>query len=207
MRKMLPKSQQCAYIGYDEGAKSVRYYNAETRTILTLQNYKFLIPSNSSPPEVLLIDPESKDPMLEGERTREEDNHKDQSIPIPLIPNDKGESKTSEPKTRPTRGPCVDYRYLNDPFPDEEETGIVHVEKEQAFAVLPDDDCRDLKQAKKLLEWPEWEQAIQLELTQLKHMGTWKLVDKPPNAILISNKFVFTKSVTMKETSSNIRLD
>jgi Reverse transcriptase (RNA-dependent DNA polymerase) len=50
-----------------------------------------------------------------------------------------------------------------------------------------------LKQAKKLPEWPEWEQAIQSELTQLECMGTWKLVDKPPNTILILNKFVFTK--------------
>jgi hypothetical protein len=136
MRKMLPKSQHHAYIGYDEGAKSVKYYNTETRLLLTSRNYKFLIPSNLSPPEVLLIDPESKDPTLEGEHMREEDNRKDHSIP-----KENGEPKTSKPKTRPTRGPRVDYRYLNNPSPDEEEMGIVHVEKEQAFTVLPDDDC------------------------------------------------------------------
>ena len=56
MRKMLPKSYRQAYVGYDEGLKSVKYYNAETKMILTSWNYKFLIPSNSSPPEILLID-------------------------------------------------------------------------------------------------------------------------------------------------------
>jgi hypothetical protein len=33
--KMLPKSKWCAYIGYDDGSKSVKYYNAETQKILT----------------------------------------------------------------------------------------------------------------------------------------------------------------------------
>jgi len=33
--KMLPKSHRKAYVGYDNGSKSVKYYNAETRSILT----------------------------------------------------------------------------------------------------------------------------------------------------------------------------
>ena len=73
----------------------------------------------------------------------------------------------------------MDYRYLNDPFPDKEEAGITYVEKDKAFAVLPDDECKNLTQAKHSPEWPEWEQAIKSELDQLERMGTWKLVDKP----------------------------
>jgi hypothetical protein len=87
----------------------------------------------------------------------------------------------------------VDYRFLHDPFPDEEETSMALLEKEEALAVLPDDECRDLRQARKSPEWPEWERAIQSELEQLNRMGTWRLVDKPPDSIPISNKFVFTK--------------
>jgi hypothetical protein len=87
----------------------------------------------------------------------------------------------------------VDYKYLNDPFPDEEEANIAYIGKEEALAVLAEDDCRDLRQARNSPEWPEWEQAIQSELDQLEHMGTWRLVDKPHDAIPISNKFVFTK--------------
>ena len=34
-RKMLPKSKRRIYVGYDDGSKSVKYYNAETRKVLT----------------------------------------------------------------------------------------------------------------------------------------------------------------------------
>ena len=86
----------------------------------------------------------------------------------------------------------MDYRYLNDPFPDEEEAGIVEV-REEVFAVVLDDDCHSLQEAKASPEWPEWESAIHAELDQLHKMGTWRLVDKPAGVIPIANKFVFTK--------------
>ena len=91
------------------------------------------------------------------------------------------------------RGPHVDYKYLNDPFPDEEEAEMAYVVKVDAPEIPPSDECRDLRQARKSLEWPEWEKVIQSELDQLNRMGTWKLVDKPPHAIPISNRFVFNK--------------
>jgi len=34
---------------------------------------------------------------------------------------------------------------------------------------------------------------MQTELDQLKHMGTWRLIEKPPDVILISNKWVYVK--------------
>jgi len=61
------------------------------------------------------------------------------------------------------------------------------------FAVLQEEDCNNLHEAKASDEWPEWERAIHTELDQLKCMGTWKLVDKPPSVIPIANKFVFAK--------------
>ena len=54
-------------------------------------------------------------------------------------------------------------------------------------------DQPTFKQAKRSAEWPEWERAIQSELAQLHEKGTWKLVEKPKNAIPISNKWVLTK--------------
>jgi hypothetical protein len=64
-RKMLPKSQRRAYVGFNEGSKSVKYYNATTRNILTSRNFQFLTPVESAPPEEIAIEP---DAPLEGER-------------------------------------------------------------------------------------------------------------------------------------------
>ena len=59
------------------------------------------------------------------------------------------------------------------------------------YAIIADDEYTSLKDAKNSPDWPEWEKAIQKELTQLHQMGTWRLVDKPPNAIPIANKWTF----------------
>ena len=51
----------------------------------------------------------------------------------------------------------MDYRYLNDPFPDEEEAEMAYVMKQETSAVPPNDKCQDLRQVRKFLEWLEWE--------------------------------------------------
>jgi len=70
---------------------------------------------------------------------------------------------------------------------------MLSVAKEEAFTVIPGDDCHSLKEARESPDWPEWERAIHTELEQLCRMGTWKLVDKPASAIPIANKWVFAK--------------
>jgi len=71
-RKILPKSQRRAYVGYDEGSKSVKYYNAATRNILILRNFRFLSWTEPSPLEEIEIEPDAPlqgecDPPCEGE--------------------------------------------------------------------------------------------------------------------------------------------
>jgi len=56
-----------------------------------------------------------------------------------------------------------------------------------------DDNQPTFEQAKRSLEWPEWEHAIQAELAQLRQKGTWKLMEKPMNTVPISKKWVLTK--------------
>jgi hypothetical protein len=53
-RKMLPKLQRHTYIGYDDGAHAVKYYNAESRTILISCNFHIATPE---PPEQLMLVP------------------------------------------------------------------------------------------------------------------------------------------------------
>ena len=85
----------------------------------------------------------------------------------------------------------IDY-YVNNPFPDEEEAGIVEV-WEEAFVIIPETDPDSLKEAQESEDWPEWEHAIQVELNQLKCMGTWQLVEKPEGTMPIRNKWVLIK--------------
>ena len=74
-RKMLPKSKRRAYVGYDEGSKSIIYYNAATRKILTLRNYRFLVPCDVSPPEEIAIDP----PSDQGEQAHTREGEQEDS--------------------------------------------------------------------------------------------------------------------------------
>jgi hypothetical protein len=63
---MLPKSQRRSLVGFDDGSKSVMYYNPETRKVLTSWNYRFLNPPNThTPPEEIGINP---DTLREGEQ-------------------------------------------------------------------------------------------------------------------------------------------
>ena len=197
-RKMLPKSEHRAYIGYDDGSKAIKYYNAATRNILTSRNYKFLSTQDLPSPEEIVIDPPSQ-----GESSSREGEGKSAPIENSEIERDtqsesrkhtlEGESTRGDEKRHQTRGNRPDYRYLNDPFPDEEETGIATASKPEAFVVMPDDDCPSLKDARTSPEWPEWEQAIHAELDQLQRMGTWELIDKPKGIVPIANKFIFAK--------------
>ena len=64
-RKMLPKSKQCAYVSYDNGSKSVKYYNAKTCKVLISQNYHFVsLPEKDTLPEEIMVTP---DMLHEGE--------------------------------------------------------------------------------------------------------------------------------------------
>jgi hypothetical protein len=192
-RKMLPKSHRRAYVGHDDGSKSILYYTAAKRNILTSRNFRFLIPSTPSPPEEIVVDED-----LEGERddtSREGEPGEDaEKTTQSIVPRKRAAEENVDPRSnRRTRGVRVDYRFLNDPFPDEEETGKASTAGEEASSAIPDDECHSLREAKQSPEWPEWEEAIHAELDQLKRMGTWKLVKRPEDVVPISNKFVFTK--------------
>jgi hypothetical protein len=49
-RKMEPKSKRRLFVGYDDGSKSIKYYNAQIRKVLTSQNVHFLSLSNEESP-------------------------------------------------------------------------------------------------------------------------------------------------------------
>ena len=66
-RKMQTKSKRQVYTSYDDGANAVRYYNAETRNVLTSRKFRMITPLNQpSPPELIEVTP---DMLHEGEST------------------------------------------------------------------------------------------------------------------------------------------
>ena len=56
---MLAKSQRRAYVGFDDGSKSILYYNAKTRKVLTSRNYRFLSITNKTPLEEIVVAPDN----------------------------------------------------------------------------------------------------------------------------------------------------
>jgi hypothetical protein len=143
-RKMLSKAQRRAYVGYDDGSKSVLFYNAPTRKILISRNFHFLTPSEETPSENIVVTPS---PPLEGES--------EGSTRVEKTPNETREDlkrKADEDigETRRTRGKRIDYKHLDDPFSDEE----MDINKDDPLSVHNSliatigDDYHSLKEAK-----------------------------------------------------------
>jgi hypothetical protein len=65
--------------------------------------------------------------------------------------------------------------------------------EEEAYAIIAGDELTSLNEAKGSQDWPEWQKAMKDELQLLNEKGTWKLVDKPPDAVLLPNKWTFMK--------------
>ena len=185
-RKMLPKSQKRAYVGYEDGSKSVKYYNAATRKILYSRNYRFLNITNKTPPEEIEVAP---DLPHEGEMVDDM---------LPTGSNSQKRKRVDEednsPRSSKRAKKHINYHYLVDPYWDSEDLFIDDDhEINQTFAGDPMDLPDSLKEAKRSSEWDEWEKAIAKELDQHVQTSTWELVDKPDDAIPISNKWVFEK--------------
>ena len=202
--KLMPRSKQQIFVGFDDGSKAIKYFNPETRRVLTSRNFKFLthLPEKSGTPEPIHVD---LPPAVPREGEHDGGNLKQ----ITLQPESqctKTKRKREDPCTedeqeiqsktqRKLRSkPPVNYKHLNDPFEEEDDDNAYHIYTSMAFqAILGTDDPKTVREAKDFADWPEWEKAIQTELEQLKSFGTWKLVDCPPDAIPIPNKWVFLK--------------
>ena len=58
-RKILSKSARRAYVGFEDGPKAVKYYNAETRKVLISRNFSFPTPPERDPsPEEVVVTPD-----------------------------------------------------------------------------------------------------------------------------------------------------
>ena len=169
--KILPKLIRRAYVGYNNDFKSVIYYNADTRRCLTSRNYKFLTALKLDPSEEIEI---NDDPIREGEWEEEKkENAQTDHEPGPKKKRKISEtlemSEEAKDEPRRTRGVCIDYCHLNDPFPKEDEIDADDPEANILFALTAKtkDEFCSIKQACESPEWPDWEKGIVAKLNQL----------------------------------------
>ena len=137
---METKSRRRVFVGYDDGSKSVKYYNAETRNILTSRNYHFLsLTSDETPPEPMVITPD-----MPGEGESEGSTQLKSGIIGDSLKRKRGEEE--EPQWR-TRGIHMDYCYLHNPFPDEEDEAnkASFSSNEELYAIIAGDELTSLK--------------------------------------------------------------
>ena len=76
---------------------------------------------------------------------------------------------------------------------DESNTGLDESEIDHAMAAVVENVeglTPTYEEARKRPDWPKWDKAIQIELKSLEKTGTWRLVERPPEANVVDCRWV-----------------
>jgi Reverse transcriptase (RNA-dependent DNA polymerase) len=71
---------------------------------------------------------------------------------------------------------------------------VYHTEfNDAAFVTIQgiDGDPKSLEEAKSRMDWPQWKEAIDIELKTIKGTRTWEEVPRPPDKNIVNCKLVF----------------
>ena len=196
------------FVGFIDGPRAIKYYNACTRHVGTTQNFHFA----NTPPNIQfegedqLDQPDQPtidqiDPSVEYTQRKRPNDY-----PSPI-------ERNLQPRKR------VNYRLLDKPplaydpslelmalaQSDPEEESVIFSPNEVIGAILDrpnlaSEDPQSLAEVRKSSEWPEWENSIQIELQQLADRQTWNMADLPDEHIPIKNKWVFQKKFNKQVT-------
>src|SRR6266849_9770659 len=121
-RKILPKSKGRAYVGTNDASDSVLYYNAETKKILTLRNYKFLTEQKEAAEEIA-VSPTREEEYEDAARRIHTRIDKDPSSEKLKEQNDSRKRKAQPEENSPRKMRAIqkDYWKLANPFSSDEE--------------------------------------------------------------------------------------
>ena len=202
--ELVPKSMQHTFMGFEDGPKAIRYYDARTRQVRVSRNFCFIdLSANTTPTNSTQGHTESV--LSEGECLPGKDNESNKR---------KRSEKETDINPRRSTHPRVihNYQKLDDPWDDEDEQsnqikedgspnenpddedplmGMSSAERVYAAfceTKLAPENPKTIKEARESPDWPEWEAVIQTKLDQLHKMGTWELVDPPEGRVPVSNK-------------------
>jgi hypothetical protein len=136
----------------------------ETRKVLISRNFSFPVPQQRDPsPEEIVVAP---DMPCEGElRGSAQPSSANGNSDSSKRKRDGEEDTLDLDSPRKTQGRRTNYRYLADPFSDEEEDETNELEELSMLAANAEiqyggDEPKSLKEAQRSLDWPEWEHAI-----------------------------------------------
>ena len=196
--KLDPKSKKMIFVGFMDGPKAIRYYDAKTRSIKVSRNVAFN--ENEELKELEIV--EVPGVRVEGE-IRENPPQQ------PIIPQQPAvEPPKSEPRQlRQTE--FIDYSKLNNPstrHPTTRQAPETAKQNDQTnlakelflgTTFLTDGTKEDLPQSyEEAINGPEadqWKEAMDAEIGQLKEMGTWQETELPKGRKAIGCKWVFLK--------------
>ena len=181
--KLQAKLSSNIFVGYNNALNAVIYYNATHCTLKVSCNYHFPCTRSAA-----------MGPLFEGElgasdKQKSEPTCKQKDFAEPAEQTQNIYRKTTngdEDLPDLAKGPDYD----NDEVEMMSAEWIYMTFNETG---LGGRDPQTLKEAKTPCKWLAWEKAIQVELEQLRQMGTWELVDPPEDRKPITNKWVFIR--------------
>ena len=200
--KLDPKSKKMIFVGFMDGSKAIRYYDAKMRSIKVSRNVAFN--ENEEPRELEIVEV----PGVQVEREIIRDSPTQQ--PVILQKPGVELSKTEPRELRRTE--FIDYSKLNNPSTRQPSTRRVPIPTEIAKQndqtnlaeelflgttflttgteeVLP----QSYEEAINGPEGDQWKEAMDAEIGQLKEMGTWQVTELPEGRKAIGCRWVFMK--------------
>lgn len=198
--KMEPKARQFIFVGLSDEARAWRYYNPNTRQILTSRNVTFVNDTPSSeipirPAEIKGEQPnleESPDNDLDTPSTPVSEISTDLPVSTPMPNTEQGHGKPAatnplSKREQPHRSTkTIKPNYTDSLRPSAHLT-------QQVFITEPNttNDPASVPEAQARPDWPQWLDAMNAEIEALKGLDTFTLTDLPRNRQAIGSKWVY----------------
>lgn len=206
LSKLSPRANEFIFVGFEDGSKAIRYYDAQKRRVKVSRNYVFgNDPDSDDVPVRVVQDRESTpaaptptpNPPSTGIRERparaakKSVDYKKSGNPQARLPGARHQTDVESVKERAkTEGE-------SDVGEDEVEnppvTNFLDIAWMASDENIKNDVPRSVQEAKKSPEWPQWLAAMEEEHEQLKSRGTWELVEPMEGRKAIGCRWVFAK--------------
>ena len=204
--KLDPKSKKMIFVGFMDGPKAIRYYDAKNRSIKVSRNVTFN--ENEEPRELEIV--EVPGLRVEGEKEIEKDQstHETQSIseetinptPIPEAPTRqlrrtvfKDYSTIDNPDSRRPTTRQAKVRSSEDAT---ESSGLAEEDyMETVFVTKGTEDDLPLNHDEAIsgIEGHQWKKAMDEEMENLRIMGTWEKGNLPEERKTVGCRWVFLR--------------